>query len=299
MSLTRLEVMYGKLEGAEGKFTRDPTGYLGIEAGIYSKRGLEVSLQHVQGTEERYRRLESGAADISLVVGRAALQHFLDSKTTRLVGSSLNSCPYYLVVAPDIARLQDLKGKALACRENTARIEAIAKVFEEMAQLKLKFDVTLRLPKGDVDAYDLLVGGQVEAALVPRQYGFLAEEKGFKRFKEWPDVIDDPLPVAIETTEKILRDKRKDFAAFLEAHREAIRYLKTHRAETIRMLCNIFGHSPALASKSYDYYLTWLDDRLTVDLRQLEKLLAQVAPDRPGGARKLASEWIIPGALRN
>ena len=79
MSLVQLDVVYGQLEGTEGRFSRDPSGYLSIEAGIFQKSGLEVSWAHVQGTEERYRRLENGTAQISLVVGRASLQHFLDS----------------------------------------------------------------------------------------------------------------------------------------------------------------------------------------------------------------------------
>jgi ABC-type nitrate/sulfonate/bicarbonate transport system substrate-binding protein len=289
--------MYGKLEGAAGKFARDPTGYLGIEAGIYSRRGLEVSWQHVQGTEERYYRLQHRSADISFVVGRAALQHFLHSKKTRLLGSSMNSCPYYLMVKPGIKEIGDLKGKSLACRESTARLSPLTLVFEGR-DLTLGEDVTLRLPDGDQDAFNLLIGGEVEAALLPRPYGFIAEENGFERMTEWPDVVDDPLPVAIETTEKIVLDRKKDFTAFLEAHREAIRYLKTHRDETIRMLGDKFGHSLGFAAKTYDEYLIWLGDQLTIDFRQLEKLLAQDAPDRPGGARKLASEWVVPGALR-
>ena len=75
--------MYGHLEGTEGKFARDPSGYLSIEAGIYQKHGLEISWNHVQGTEERYRRLGRRPAQISLVVGRASLQHFLDSKNNQ------------------------------------------------------------------------------------------------------------------------------------------------------------------------------------------------------------------------
>jgi hypothetical protein len=77
MSLIQINVMYGHLEGNAGAFSRDPSGYLSIEAGIFQKHGLEVSWNHVQGTEERYRRLENGTAQISLVVGRASLQHFL------------------------------------------------------------------------------------------------------------------------------------------------------------------------------------------------------------------------------
>src|SRR5882672_11941939 len=111
MSLVQLNIMYGHLEGTEGKFARDPSGYLSIEAGIFEKHGLEVSWNHVQGTEERYRRLENGRAQISLVVGRASLQHFLNSKTTKILGCAMNSCPYYLIAAPTITKLGDLKNK--------------------------------------------------------------------------------------------------------------------------------------------------------------------------------------------
>jgi ABC-type nitrate/sulfonate/bicarbonate transport system substrate-binding protein len=297
MSLTRLTVMFGKLEGAEGKFARDVAGYIGIEAGIYTKWGIDLSWQHVQGTEERYRRLESGAADISFVVGRAALKHFLESRTTRLIGSSLNSCPYHLIVSPAVKTLSDLKGKQIACREEPARNAPLSQVLGQKAGLRLGEEVKLKLVAGDQDAFDSLLGDEVEAALVPRQYGFVAVEKGFRRIDDWPDVVDDPLPVAIQTTQKIFRDRNKELTAFISAHREAIRHLKANRDQTVRMLGDKFGHSPALAGKTFDEYLVLLDDRLTIDRKHLENLLAQVASNYPGGARQLAAEWIVPSAL--
>src|SRR5688572_26958921 len=111
MSLSQINVMYGHLEGDAGAFARDPSGYLSIEAGIFRKHGLDVSWNHIQGTEERYGRLEDGRAQISLVVGRASLQHFLASQTTRILGCAMNSCSYFLMTAPSVNRLEDLKGK--------------------------------------------------------------------------------------------------------------------------------------------------------------------------------------------
>ncbi len=297
MHLTRLNVMYGKLEGAEGKFARDVAGYLGIEAGIYGKWGLDVSWEHVQGTEERHRRLQTGAADISFVVGRAALEHFLKSGTTRLIGSSLNRCPYHLLVGPTVTGLKELKGKSIACRGGPAQAVPLTEVLSQSAGLTLGQDVSIRLLAGDQEAYDLLASGEVEAALLPRQYGFIAEEEGFKRITQWPDIVDDPLPVAIETTAPIFHDRKGELEAFIKAHGEAIRHLKSHRDETIRMLGVRFGHSRSLASKTFDDYLICLDDRLVVELKHLERLLDQVDPKRPGGARKLAAEWLVPGAL--
>jgi ABC-type nitrate/sulfonate/bicarbonate transport system substrate-binding protein len=297
MSRVQLNVMYGHLEGTEGKFARDPSGYLSIEAGIFRKHGLDVSWNHVQGTEERYRRLENGTAQISLVVGRASLQHFLDSRATRILGCAMNSCPYYLIASPAVRQLGDLKGKTIVCREGPSRNTPIAEIFQERAQLRVGADLTLRLPSSDHETFKLLISDKVQAALLPRAFGFWAEERVFKRIADWPDVVDDPLPITIDTTAALLRERGADLSIFLTAHREGIRHLKAHRAETIRMLEKQFGHSSAFAAKTFDEYLICTDEELLVDFTHLERLFSQVAPTADG-ARAIAAEWIVPGALR-
>ena len=299
MSLVNLTVMYGHLEGAGRGFARDPTGYLSVEAGIFLKHGLDVSWQHVQGTEERYRRLENGSAQISLLVGRASLQHFLTSKSTRILGAAMNSCPYYLIVSPSVNSLEDLRGKVVACREGPSRNTPIADTFYERARLRLGKDLTLQLPNGDQDAFNLLVGGEAQAALLPRPFGFIAEEKGFKRLNEWPEVVDDPLPITIETTVKLFNEREKDLTAFLAAHSEGIGYFKSHRADAMRILTKQFGHSQTLAQKTLDDYITCMDEELKVDFNRFEKLLSQVAPESSVNARQVASEWIAPGATKH
>jgi hypothetical protein len=252
----------------------------------------------VQGTEQRYRRLEDGSAQISLLVGRASLQHFLTSKTTRILGCVMNSCPYYLVASPAIATPKDLKGNVMACREGASRNTPIAEAFYDMARLRVGGDLTLQLSSGDQDAFDLLIGGKAQAALLPRPFAFIAEENGFKRIPDWPEIVDDPLPITIETTGKLARERVSDFATFIAAHREGIGYFKANRAEAIGVLENQFGHSHAMAEKIFSDYVICMDETLKVDFKQFEKLLSQVAPQGAVDARRLASEWIVPGALK-
>jgi ABC-type nitrate/sulfonate/bicarbonate transport system substrate-binding protein len=297
VGLVKLNVMYGHLEGTEGKFARDPSGYLSIEAGIFRKYGLDVSWTHVQGTEERYRRLADGSAQISLVVGRASLQHFLDSGATRILGCAMNSCPYYLMVGPALRELGDLKHKTIACREAPARNTPLEQALRDRGQLRLGHDLQLELLKSDQEAFYSLVDGRVQAALLPRPFGFWAQERGFKRITDWPEVVDDPLPITIEKKDQLRRERTKDLQTFLSGHREGVHYLKCHRREAMRLLEKQFGHSPAFAAQTFDEYLTCMDERLTVSFKHLEKLLSQVAPDTPGGARRVASEWIVAGAL--
>ena len=241
MSLANLNVMYGHLEGAGGDFARDPTGYLSIEAGIFERHGLSVSWNHVQGTEERYRRLENGSAQISLVVGRASLQHFLTSRTTRILGCAMNSCPYYLIAVPSITKLADLKNKTSLAAKDRRATRRSPKRFETRST-RVGKNLTLQLPKGDQDAFNLLIDGKVDGAFLPRPFGFIAEEKGFNRISEWPDVVDDPLPITIETSEKLWRESADDFRKFLAAHQEGIRHFKSHRDDAIRILTKRFGH---------------------------------------------------------
>jgi ABC-type nitrate/sulfonate/bicarbonate transport system substrate-binding protein len=209
----------------------------------------------------------------------------------------MNSCPYYLLVHSSIKQLLDLKDKTIACRAGPARSAPLSEVLAKEAQLDPARELTLFLPQSDLDAFTALVNGGAQAAVLPRPYGFLAEEQGFVRIADWPDIVDDPLPITIETTETLLRERRDEFAAFLAAHREGIRLLKSRRAHTIEMLQARFNHSPVLAAKTFDDYLVCMNERLSVDSGKFRQLLSQVAPDRAAEARQIAFDWVMAGAL--
>ncbi|MGH7810945.1 MAG: ABC transporter substrate-binding protein [Candidatus Binatia bacterium] len=298
MALTKINCMYGHLEGIDVKFARDITGYLSIDAGIYEKHGLEVSWNHVQGTEERYRRLASGEAQISFVVGRASLQHFLDTKSTRVLGCAMNTCPYLMVAGPLIKEIKDLKNQVVVCREGPARGVPFRPVFEELGGITMGDDFELRWVDSDQAAFHALADGKAAAAVVPRPYGFIAEARNFHRIRDWPNIVDDPLPITIETTQKLLSEREKDFTAFVAAHREGILFAKANRENVVRLLVDKFTHDRSLAEKTFDDYLGYMDESLQIDLRHMGKLVAQVARDRSANAPQIATEWAIPGALR-
>ncbi len=296
MELTRLRVLYGVLGEGDERVARDPTGYLGIEQGIYRRRGLEVSWDHVQGTDERNQALAAGEADLSLVIGRASLQHFLRTGATRLIGSCMNSSPYLLMAAPGIDATAGLRGKALACRRVIAETAPLAGTLLDQAGIELGADVRLEPVDTDQHALDRLTAGSAGAALLPRPFDFVARERGFLPVSDWPEVAGDPLPISIETMASTLRAKGNALRMFLVSHREALRYLQSHRGETLAMLERVFGYAPDLAAALYDGYLVLLDPRLTVDLPQVDRLLRLTAPDAGVGVADLASRWLAPGA---
>jgi len=58
----------------------------------------------------------------------------------------------------------------------------------------------IKLVPSDQEAFHTWLDKKAAAAIVPRPYGFVAEDKGFHRMLEWNDMVDDPLPITIETT---------------------------------------------------------------------------------------------------
>jgi ABC-type nitrate/sulfonate/bicarbonate transport system substrate-binding protein len=290
--------MYGHLEAIEPKFARDITGYLSIAAGIYEKHGLEVSWMHVQGTEERYRRLASGEAQISFVVGRASLQHFLDTKSTRVLGCAMNSCPYLLMASESVKQIKDLKNQTVVCREGPARGVPFGELFQQLGGITPGADFQLKLVPSDQEAFHSLLDKIAAAAIMPRPYGFVAEDKGFHRVAGWNDMVDDPLPITIETTRGLANERETDFARFLTAHREGILYAKANRGKVLQLLMDRFNHPRALAEKTFNEYLCYMNESLQIDMLHMGKLVAQVSADQSVNARQIASEWAIPGAIK-
>jgi ABC-type nitrate/sulfonate/bicarbonate transport system substrate-binding protein len=297
MALTRISAMYGHLEGIDGRFARDITGYLSIADGIYAKHGLEVSWNHVQGTEERYRRLGSGEAQISFVVGRASLQHFLDTKSTRVLGCAMNTCPYLLVANAPIKEFKDLKNQIVVCREGPARGVPLRWQFQQLGGIAMD-DVQIKLVASDQEAYHMLLDKKAAAAIVPRPYGFVAEDKGFCRVLGWNDLVDDPLPITIETTQQLLSEREQDFRVFLAAHREGIVHAKANREKVVQLLIDKFGHYRSLAERTFDDYLGYMDESLQIDMLHMSKLVSQVSSDRAADARQIATEWTMAGAVK-
>ena len=209
----------------------------------------------------------------------------------------MNSCPYYLVAAPTITKLADLKNKTVACREGPSRNTPIAETFRNLAQLDVGKNLTLQMPKGDQDAFNLLIDGKVDGAFLPRPFGFIAEERDLiasPSGRMW-SMTHCPLP------SKPARNSGGKAPTILESSWQRTgKVFAISRAiadDAIRILTKRFGHSESLANKTCKDYIVCMDESLQVDFKHFAKLLTQVAPEKAFDARQVASEWIATGAV--
>jgi ABC-type nitrate/sulfonate/bicarbonate transport system substrate-binding protein len=210
----------------------------------------------------------------------------------------MNTCPYLVVADPAFKEIKDLKNQIVVCREGPTRGVPLQEAFQQLGGLAMGVDLELKLVPSDQEAFHSLLDKKAAAAIVPRPYGFVAEDKGFHRMREWNDIVDDPLPISIETTQKLFSEREKDLRVFLAAHREGIVYAKANREKVVQLLIKKFGHYRSLAERTFDEYLGYMDESLQIDMLHMGKLVAQVANERAADARQIASEWAMPGAVK-
>src|SRR5712692_1048264 len=102
--LERLNVVYSSISAAS------VSTWVPKEAGIYKKYGLDVNLIYVAGSQA-ITTLISGDAHVAQGSGAAAMLSRLAGSEVKIIGNVINVIPMNLVVTPDIAGPQDLKGK--------------------------------------------------------------------------------------------------------------------------------------------------------------------------------------------
>ncbi len=136
--------------------------------------------------------------------------------------------------------------------------------FQQLGGITIGYDFQIKLVPSDQEAFHTLLDKKAAAAIVPRPYRFVAEDKGFHRMLEWNDMVNDPLPITIETT--LLIDK--------------------------------FGHYRSLAERTFNDYLCYMDESLQIDMLHMGKLVAQVSTDNAANTRQIVSQWAIAGAVK-
>src|SRR5689334_19140494 len=84
------------------------------EAGLFEKEGLEVTLIYIDGGSKATQALLSGDVPIAQVGGNAPVVARLRGADVTMIAGLTNVLAYSLVVAPEIKRPEDLKGKKLS-----------------------------------------------------------------------------------------------------------------------------------------------------------------------------------------
>lgn len=202
------------------------------ESGSWQKHGLEVEYDYFISSEDAHNNVANGS--VEFVGGNHLSPYIRRPKGDRWVylGQSVSLLNHRMVVRPDsgISRVSDLRGKRVASKGQHPGLNT----WLFLKQNGLLGECQIERFRGEAPQWEYVRDGKVDAAFVNPPADIFARRAGLK-------VIDiEFLPMVWFTTVSTCLnfvEKHPDIVdKFLKGICEGIAYLKTHRAESIKII---------------------------------------------------------------
>jgi ABC-type nitrate/sulfonate/bicarbonate transport system substrate-binding protein len=240
--------------------TPEPTAYVfspvtvGIESGIFKKHGLEVERIDFAGGAKLHQAMTAGALDVIIGTG-SDIPFVLKGAPERVVAAYANDLnSVSLVVRSDnsVKTIEDLKGRTLGTTTPGSFTTWVAKTILanhgirpdefKLAYLGAMNGIIAGLLAKDVDA------------IVGTTAGSLAlEREGKARILTKAGAeIHDFIADVIYASEPMMHEHPAVLRRFLAAWFDTMRFMKTNKAETIRITQPLTKLPDAIASQIYD-----------------------------------------------
>lgn len=237
--------------------------YVAIDKGYYKAEGLEVQTSEID-PNVTVSSLIAGAMDV--VHADSSQLLFAREKGADLVavGLSTDRQPYWLMAAPGVKSVAQLKGRKIGA---TSEVDVYTDVIRELvrkAGLDSKRDVIWAFGGNQPRRVAALSAGGIDAGLFSPPSSSRLKAMGYNQLVFIPDTIEH---LALNT-----QAVRRDWA---QAHGDALRrmlkaqkravdwlYDPAHRIEALKILSHHTHAAPADASVAYTYFVearTWRD----------------------------------------
>jgi NitT/TauT family transport system substrate-binding protein len=161
--------------------------YLADRFGLFKNEEFEV-------------RLPVGKADVQLAAVVSGEMEYIAAAGTVLRGAAsglpvkalmftLHKPIFHMMARPEIKRIQDLKGKAVAVTAIAATDAVGARAMAKAAGMNVEQDFTIIASGSTANAFGALQGGAAAAALLSIPFNFKAEELGYRSLGNVADYL--------------------------------------------------------------------------------------------------------------
>jgi NitT/TauT family transport system substrate-binding protein len=251
---------------------------VGQRAGIFKKHGLQLELLYTNGGGETMQTVISGATDIGIAAGTAAVMSaFAKGAPVRILAAGTTGTGdlfWYVPAGSPLKSFADLNGKTVAYSTNGASTHTTL-----LALIK-HFNVTAKPIATGASAvtYTQAMSGQIDVGWASPPFGIEALQQGkirlLARGSDAPQTRDQTVRVHIVNADVLA--KRKDaIDRFMAAYRETLDF--------------VYGNPEG--PRIYAQYAK-IDESLALKIREEFMPKAAMSPDRVSGIVAITQDAI-------
>jgi ABC-type nitrate/sulfonate/bicarbonate transport system substrate-binding protein len=237
--------------------------YVGMRSGLFAQEGLEIQWI-VVNSNVVVTALIAGEIDVAGIAGSSM------RAAARGAPLKANFFPYdkslfVLMGAPDIKRVQDLKGKVIGTTGPGATTEIAASMVLQHHGMDPKKDVTFMTIGGAETSLIAMRNGTIQARAFNPNAAFIMKKQGFTELGVLADL--GPWPWAgYSTSDAHLSNRRDKIKRWTRAMVKSLQFMLNRKDETYKIAHAEFGHPRDVTESAANVCIKAID------------------PENPGGA---------------
>ncbi len=269
------------------------------EAGIFQRHDLDVELVYIASGARAVQTLVGGSVDIAAFGGSAVIDAKLAGADTVYVAIPVNRVLVFTVVAPQIQRVEDLRGKTIGVSRIGTVTDFFTRTYLRQVGLVPDRDVMIRQAGGLPEILAALKAGQVQAGTFGFPVVLHALAAGFRVLVDYSTLgFRYPLS-SVGVTQMTLRKQEPVIRRFLEAHIEAVHRFRTDPAFAMNVIAKYTQTADRkILEETQKVYASAFERVPYPDPEDLKLALTQVSESNPRARGADPRDFIEPRLLR-
>ena len=276
-ALEKITLGWSAIAGSQAPF------WITKEAGLFEKYGLDVTMIYLDGGSRATQAMMSGDVPIAQVGGNAPVVARLRGADITLIAGLLNVLAYSMVVAPEIKRPEDLKGKKLTVSRFGSNSDYATRKILIKWGLKPDIDVAvLQIPGGQPARLAAIQSKQVHGMVAQPPVTNLARKFHLGIIAE-PEDFGGAYPTTpVASRISYIRDKRDNVRKFTRALVEGIHVYKTQKEFSKKVIAKYVKTDDNEALEdSYQFFSRLVPQKPYPSIDAVKEALAELAEKDP------------------
>ncbi|TMB65824.1 MAG: ABC transporter substrate-binding protein [Deltaproteobacteria bacterium] len=202
------------------------------DAGYFKQEGLDANLIYIAASSTMAQAMMAGEVAISTANSQAIVDTGLQGGDLVAVGAIVNFVALYVIAAPEIKTVQDLRGKPVGVTRFGATTDFAMQMFLQKYGLEPVRDV----PIIQIGVLPELAAGlsnkSIYAAAMSYPMGLVAQQAGMKMLANLAKEQIPFLHQGLTTTARFMRERRPQAKAFVRAYGKAVHFMHTRKEES-------------------------------------------------------------------
>ena len=220
------------------------------ELGFYREEGIRLEITRIQ-TGSGIQALVAGAVDVSQIVGPTTHAAMNGGAPLKVVTVFNDKPTFKLYVKKQFRNFADLKGAKLGSTTPGSTNDRLLKLALEKNGLDWRKDLSLIYIGLSEVMLKSLQSGAIDGTSLTPPASFVAEEYGFHALFNFIHEIG-ALQGGVATNSGFLRSGREIAPRFLGATVRGLKYFKSERSGTVKVMTKYMNLSPDTAARVYD-----------------------------------------------